>query len=232
MKRFLVTSLFALAMMVVLAAVMPGQSIAAAPPAPPAPTANCSGVSASVNIEAIGATQSGTVTASGAWSVGGGASGAYIKYYIDSTLWQTEHKTGTSGPWEFEDEPVSVGLHTFTVYVYPKKDGAICWTHGDSASQPVTVPSPNPSVRITCVSIGYPVYECTGSVVKGGNAPFTPYWNFDGGSFYQYGTPGPGPWSRQYVCKTSSNYNIGFKVRDNLGYESNEAHTICNAPDW
>lgn len=227
MKRFLLTSLFVVAMVAVMAAVMPGQSAAAAP------AADCTGTSASVYIGTISATTTGTVSASGAWSVGGGADGVHLEYRIDNTLWQSEDKIGAGGPWNFQDGPLSVGTHTFIVNAYPKKGvGSICWTHGSATSSSVTVPNPNPRVSISCTSIGYPVYQCTGQVTSGGTAPFTPYWNYEGGTWYQDGTPGSGPWTRQYVCKTGSSYNIGFKVTDNLGHTSNEAHTICNGLEW
>ncbi len=187
------------------------------------PLGLCDGTGATITIFSVSATCTGIASASGSWTVSGGANGAYFEYYVDGQRVQSEAKSGTGGSWVFRDGPYSLGTHTFEVKIYPMASGTICWSHGSSASRNFSVDPCPPTVSLTCRSIGHPTYECTGWV-SGGASPYIPYWKLSNYPWYQR-PGGSGPFTEQFVCKTKM--QVSFKVWDENGQFSNTATAWC-----
>lgn len=195
---------------------------------------DCSTTWASGTITSITATCTGNVTASGTYTVGGGATGARIECWVDGALRQVFDKSGTSGTWSCNMNGFSVGSHTFTLKVVPKtSDGTICYEDTFTISQGFVV-SACLTASLSCLAQLYPSYRCTGTAT-GGSAPYTASWGYqpEGGSItWSSDGTGNGPFYRIYVCKTISlPYTVHFKVTDATGAISNTVNWTCNG-EW
>lgn len=195
------------------------------------PQTACDTTWASGSIGNIQANCQGYVTASGNWSVGGGATGARVQCYVDGILRVEIIKTGLSGTWECVMNGLPIGSHTFTLKVIPTNGGTICHEDTYTVSQSFVVPACL-SAGLSCVTNAPPGYRCTGTA-SGGVAPYTPWWGYQpsGGAIqWSQDPPGNGPFTRIYVCKSFSHFSVYFKVVDSSGVTSNTRMWSCN--DW
>lgn len=194
----------------------------------------CAGTSSNVSISSVSHDSCGNVvSADGSWDVSGGASGVQLDYYIDSTLYQSETKTGvTWGNWGFDDNFSSTGSHTFLVYAYPIVDNGsgytTCLQHGSSASRAFTVSAagaPTATIDVCLWNCDFFSGDCTGTCsgsATGGCPGYTPYW--DTGSGFSLGTY----MSRSISCNfLTTNFHVRFKVKDQNGNFSNIAEWPC-----
>lgn len=145
----------------------------------------CTGTSASVAISSVDYTCStAEVDASGTWSVTN-ADGVRLDYFIDSTLYQSETRYGTSGSWSFGDTASLSGSHSFRVDAYPVvTSGGVettCLQHGTYDTESFGgCPLPLVATITGCTwnqdpvkAICYP--DCTGSA-SGGTSPYSYTW--------------------------------------------------------
>ena len=161
---------------------------------------NCTGTTANVTISSASGNAAGEIDANGSWSVGGGADGIYIKYYVDDTLYQSEHKSGTSGSWSFSDDGFSSGNHTFKITGYAKDGSTICWTHYDTETRTVNVPAASATIT-SCSWSGFNPSQgtCTGTTSSG----TTRKWTLNDSGNY-----GSGLTSNQITCYFGDTINL------------------------
>jgi hypothetical protein len=174
----------------------------------------------------------GTLSASGSWSVGGGANAAKLEYWVDGVLRSYDERLGTSGSWVASAGSIACGSHTLEVRAYPMVvDSAgnrtYCTSNGPVAtSQGFTQTCP--SASLSCTRTSTSIITCTGSG-SGGSGPYTPLWNqdiiFPDDSTYQSGFFA-GAFTESFYCRQPTVraptkwLQIQFKVRDATGVES------------
>lgn len=155
---------------------------------------NCTGMSATVDIDAYSHTCPDTLAADGDWSVSTGADRVLLEYYIDGTesgdKVQSETRAGLGGSWDFADDYSSSCEHTLFVKAYPEvwngSGYATCWDHDATDSTGFAVSCTTPTVTIddcewTSCSGGLQGScdgSCEGSVSGGGGSPFTYTWKW------------------------------------------------------
>ncbi len=191
---------------------------------------DCSTTWASGTITSLTATCTGVVTASGTYTVGGGATRARIQCLVDGVVRQEFYTSTATGTWLCTMNGITLGSHTFSLKVTPlTSDGTICHEDVYTVSQTFTV-SACLSASLSCVAQPYPSYRCTGTA-SGGSAPYTAWWGYQpqGGSItWSTGGTGNGPFYRIYICKTSSlPYTVHFKAVDSVGTTSNIVTWTC-----
>ena len=143
MKRHLLNSLVALAIIAMTLIVTSGQPAALAAPVR-VDVDPCVGTWATVSIIWLVPSLDGKqVTANVEWTVGGaGATGVHLESYFDDALLQSGSRLGRTGVEVFTDHRPSPGQHTYTVKAYPMVGDFICWQNGAEDTrlvQPVEV---------------------------------------------------------------------------------------------
>ncbi len=180
----------------------------------------CDGTWASVSGSGYPGCNDYVVSWSGSWSVGGGANGAYLQYFVNGVLYQTESKSGTSGSWSFSDD-VSCNDYVVSVDIYPKVGGTVCWTHGDSIDDFFEGCS-DTDVSLTCHDVGNYV-KAYGSYT-GSSGPYTSQW--DTGSGWVNGPPG----TLVVPCPPSG--VIKFRVLDKENCPTTASCYCGEEPPW
>lgn len=192
----------------------------------------CAGTSVTgVAISSV-SSSGGTMSASGTWSVGGGANAVKLEYWVDGSLKSHDERQGTSGSWVASAGGLACGSHTLEVRAYPMViDGAGNRTYCTSNGPLTTSQSFSqtcPSASLSCSRTSTTTITCTGSG-SGGTSPYTPLWNeritFSDGSVYQSGFF-EGAFTESFYCMQSTvrdpadRLQVQFKVRDATGVES------------
>jgi len=188
----------------------------------------CDGVGASVVINSL-SHSSGVLSASGDWSVSGNADGMWFDYYIDTTKYQSESKSGTEGSWTFQDDYNSACTHTFKVTACPMVGATICWAHCYSDSENFRV---GPVMAAITSCTWEPDCEwgliISGTCTANYGSPYCPsdepYWAVGDSSFEK------GVWSDQVIIRCEMGKSVKFKAKDSLtGKWSNVDQWPCCA---
>ncbi|MCP4656311.1 MAG: hypothetical protein GY856_12935 [bacterium] len=188
---------------------------------------DCAGVSAAVDITTV-SHSNGVVTADGTWQVSGGANGIYLRYYIDNVLYQSEHLSGTSGNWDFEEDYNTPCTHILKVIGCPKVDSTICYSHCASDSEPFRVGEPQAEItsctwNVASCETSIATGTCTGNYGSPDCPSDDPYWGKNGSGYTK------GSWTQAVTCQPMWDF-ISFKVKDKYtGDESSSSSWPCCA---
>ena len=187
----------------------------------------CSAATVSVTITDLEVGE-GSISAKGAWQVGGGATGVLLSLRIGNGSGLLESHFGSSGSWSFtgmEFGNRKCGLHALGVSATPSfqvgERLVHCPEQGSSALRQFEISCTPKAEILDCQ------WECTGgetpqcsgvcaASARLGRPNYLPFWGVNGEGWQQAEErSSAGPWSHPVTCAPGQ--RISFKVRDRNG---------------
>lgn len=194
----------------------------------------CAGTIASTTITGV-AVANGIMSATGGYSLGGGANAVYLEYLIDGVLKQSEIRYSGS-TWQATQGGITCAAHNLQVNAYPmvvtSSSATTCLDNGTSAASGFYGSPCVPNATLSCVFDGAPLIICDGGG-SGGIAPLTAHWRYswksNSSSTWTVGDWFEAQWQDvSFMCKPLwYSARVEFKVKGVDGTYSTTRTYVC-----